>query len=100
VSVQVPRAKPLEVERDIAVSGAAYGGDDLRAAHDRPSQIVDVHFEASDVAVVADAQLIEAQRAQRRFGPADSIEDGEGHRRAVRDAGRETGGCRLVPRAQ
>src|SRR3954468_387292 len=84
--VQVAGPEPLEVERDVAVAGAVHGGDDVVASRQRGVELVDGELETGEVAVVAHPQLAEPECAQRRLGGGDLGQDGERHRRAVRDA--------------
>ena len=69
--IQAPRSEALEVERDVAKARRHDRRHDLVAAIDDLGQTVDGHLDPAHVAVVADPELLEAERPQRPFGGLD-----------------------------
>jgi len=99
-AVETARPEALQVQGDEREPGRPHGGDDLVPAGDDLVQRVGLDLQPRRVAVVAHAQLPEAQGAQRRLGGLDGTEPAERDRCAVGQPGSEAGGGRLVPGPQ
>src|SRR5437016_3489269 len=76
ILIEAAGPKTLEIERDSTVSGALQPLDDLLPYRwlDHAGDIYERDLDAGGVAVMADAEVLEAERAQHGFGALDHRE--------------------------
>jgi hypothetical protein len=97
--VHAAAAEAFQVERDVGVAdGLEMLGDRLACRRfDQPGQAVERHFDPGDGAVMAHAQLFQAELAQETLALPDLVQHAGVNRRAVGDARRKAGHRRLIP---
>ena len=99
-SVQAARGVALEVHGDEAIAGGANACDDPRAQVDQASDLGRLDLDPGDLAVVAHADLAEAQGVYGVLRGLDPGQRLQGHLGPVRDAGGEARERGLVPVGQ
>src|SRR2546430_11734530 len=92
--------RSLQIDGDELEPRRLECGDGLRAHAQEPVEVRLAGLDARDLAVVADAELAQTERAQLHLALGQLREPFGRHLRAVGDARRETGLLRLVPGGQ
>src|SRR5579884_2025330 len=89
--VQPPRRVAVQVEGHEGVAGAPDGFAQATSLLEQPSHVRRLDLDPGHLAVVADADLPDAQRPDRGLRRLDSAQDLRGDLGAVRDPGGEAG---------
>src|SRR5207245_7092225 len=98
--VEAPRPERLQIDGDELEPRRLECGDGLRAHAQEPVEVRLAGLDARDLAVLADAELAQTERAHLQLALGQLREPFGRHLRAVGDARRETGLLRPVPGGQ
>src|SRR5213593_4028067 len=95
--VETSGGVPLEVGRNKFVAGLAQCAGHASSLSEQARYVHLVDLDPRDIAMVADPNLREPERLQRRLCGFDLAQRRHCHRRTVRNSRRQTGKGRLVP---